>query len=176
MLLGGFGLLVWRLPTLRTPARLDSAVSREAAFIGNNMLLLTAAAIILLGTAFPLVVEAVSGEQVTVGGPYFRGAIAPVFLLVLLLVGTAPLLPWRATNRSRALRRLRVPTAAAALVIVVTAAAGVHQVRRSPASAWPPWCSSRTARRSSTEWPLAGAAAGEARYAPCFGAGDATRA
>ena len=128
VLLGGFGLLVWRLPTLRTPARLESAISREAAFVGNNMLLLTAAAIILLGTAFPLVVEAVSGEQVTVGGPYFRGAIAPVFLLVLLLAGTAPLLPWRATNRSRALRRLRVPTAAAALVIVVTAAAGVHQV------------------------------------------------
>jgi cytochrome c-type biogenesis protein CcmF len=128
VLLGGFGLLVWRLPTLRTPARLDSALSREAAFVGNNMLLLVAAVIILLGTVFPLIVEASTGQRVTVGGPYFRSAIAPVFLLLLLLAGTAPLLPWRATNRSRALRRLRLPVTAAALVMVGTAVGGVHQV------------------------------------------------
>jgi cytochrome c-type biogenesis protein CcmF len=128
VLLGGFGLLAWRLPTLRTPASLDSAVSREAAFIGNNMLLLAATAIILLGTTFPLVVEAASGQQVTVGGPYFRSAVTPVFLLLLLLAGTAPLLPWRATNSSRALRRLRVPVSAAAIVVIATALAGVHEV------------------------------------------------
>ncbi|HKE65741.1 MAG TPA: cytochrome c-type biogenesis CcmF C-terminal domain-containing protein [Micromonosporaceae bacterium] len=128
VMLVGFGLLMWRLPTLRTPARLDSAISREAAFVGNNVLLLAAAAIILLGTAFPLVVEAVSGQQITVGGPYFRSAVTPVFLLLLLLAGTAPLLPWRATNRARALRRLRVPAVAAALVMVATALAGVRNV------------------------------------------------
>ena len=109
VLLGGFGLVAWRLPTLRSPARLDSVLSREAAFVGNNVLLLSATGIILLGTVFPLFVEAVTGRQVTIGGPYFRGAVAPVFLLLLLLVGTAPLLPWRATNRARALRRLRLP-------------------------------------------------------------------
>ncbi|MFE9694538.1 heme lyase CcmF/NrfE family subunit [Micromonospora sp. NPDC005806] len=128
VLLGGFGLLVWRLPALQAQSRLDSALSREAAFVGNNMLLLAATAIVLLGTVFPLVVEAVSGEQVTVGGPYFRSSIAPVFLLLLLLAGTAPLLPWRATNRSRALRRLRVPASAAALVTIAAAVVGVHQV------------------------------------------------
>jgi cytochrome c-type biogenesis protein CcmF len=128
VLLGGFGLLVWRLPTLQPQSRLDSALSREAAFVGNNMLLLAATAIVLLGTVFPLVVEAVSGEQVTVGGPYFRSALAPVFLLLLLLAGTAPLLPWRAANRSRTLRRLRVPASAAALVMIATALVGVHQV------------------------------------------------
>ncbi|HEY7146842.1 MAG TPA: cytochrome c-type biogenesis CcmF C-terminal domain-containing protein [Streptosporangiaceae bacterium] len=128
VLLAGFGLVVWRLPTLRTPASLTSAVSREGAFVANNVLLLAATAIILLGTTFPLVVQAVSGQQVTVGGPYFRSSVTPVFLLILLLVGTAPLLPWRATNRSRALLRLRVPAAAAALVMIATAAAGIHQV------------------------------------------------
>jgi cytochrome c-type biogenesis protein CcmF len=127
VLLVGFGLVAWRLPTLRTPSRLDSAISREAAFVGNNMLLLAAAAIILLGTAFPLLDEAVSGQQVTVGGPYFRSAVTPVFLLLLLLAGTAPLLPWRATNRSRALRRLRVPVSVAAAVMVAVALAGVHR-------------------------------------------------
>jgi cytochrome c-type biogenesis protein CcmF len=126
VMLVGFGLVMWRLPTLRAPARLDSAVSREAAFVGNNMLLLAATAIILLGTVFPLVVEATSGEQITVGGPYFRSALTPVFLLLLLLAGTAPLLPWRVTNRARAVRRLRVPVLAAALVMVVTAVAGIE--------------------------------------------------
>src|SRR5215468_6741062 len=115
VLLAGFGLVAWRLPELRTPASLTSAISREGAFVANNVLLLAATAIILLGTTFPLVVEAVSGQQVTVGGPYFCGSVGPVFLLILLLAGTAPLLPWRATNRSRALRRLRVPAAAAAV-------------------------------------------------------------
>src|SRR5262250_1846427 len=128
VLLAGFGLVAWRLPELRTPATLTSAISREGAFVANNVLLLAATAIILLGTTFPLVVEAVSGQQVTVGGPYFRSSVTPVFLLLLLLAGTAPLLPWRATNRSRALRRLRVPATAAALVVIVTAGAGVHQV------------------------------------------------
>ncbi|HEV2257090.1 MAG TPA: heme lyase CcmF/NrfE family subunit [Streptosporangiaceae bacterium] len=128
VLLAGFGLVAWRLPTLRTPASLTSAISREGAFVANNMLLLAAAAIILLGTTFPLVVQAVSGQQVTIGGPYFRSSVTPVFLLILLLAGTAPLLPWRATNRSRALRRLRVPATAAALVMIATAWAGVRHV------------------------------------------------
>jgi cytochrome c-type biogenesis protein CcmF len=128
VLLAGFGLVAWRLPTLRTPASLTSAISREGAFIANNVLLLAATAIILLGTTFPLVVQAVSGQQVTVGGPYFTSSAGPVFLLILLLAGTAPLLPWRATNRSRALRRLRVPAATAALVMIATAVAGVRSV------------------------------------------------
>jgi cytochrome c-type biogenesis protein CcmF len=128
VLLAGFGLVAWRLPELRTSASLTSAISREAAFVANNVLLLAVAAIILLGTTFPLVVQAVSGQQVTVGGPYFTSSLTPVFLLILLLAGTAPLLPWRATNWSRALRRLRAPATAAALVVIVTAWAGIHKV------------------------------------------------
>ena len=128
VLLGGFGLVAWRLPALRTPARLDSAVSREAAIVGNNLLLLAGTAIILLGTTFPLVLEAATGEQITVGGPYFRSALSPVFLLVLVLAGTAPLLPWRATNRDRAMRRLRLPVLVAALVVVGGAAAGLRDL------------------------------------------------
>ena len=128
VLLGGFGLVAWRLPQLRTPARLESTVSREAAIVGNNMLLLAATAIILLGTVLPLAVEALTGDQITVGGPYFQSALAPVFLLVLVLAGTAPLLPWRAVNRERAIRRLRLPVLAAALVVVGTAAAGLRDL------------------------------------------------
>jgi cytochrome c-type biogenesis protein CcmF len=128
VMLVGFGLVVWRLPALRTPARLESVVSREAAFVGNNLLLLAATAIILLGTVLPLFVEAASGQQITVGAPYFRSALAPVFLLLLLLAGTAPALPWRSSNGSRALRRLRLPVLAGALVVIATAAAGIRQL------------------------------------------------
>ncbi len=100
VLLGGFGLVAWRLPTLRTPARLESTVSREAAFVGNNMLLLAATAIILLGTAFPLVVEAVTGEQIDRWRPLLPAARSRrCSCSLLLLAGTAPLLPWRSTNR-----------------------------------------------------------------------------
>ena len=126
VLLGGFGLVAWRLPSLRAPARLDSLVSREAAIIGNNVLLLSATAIILLGTVFPLVAEATTGERLSVGRPYFEDAVAPVFLLLLLLVGIAPLLPWRASNRSRTLTRLRAPVVVAALVMAGTALIGVR--------------------------------------------------
>ncbi len=128
VLVVGFGLVAWRLPTLRSPARIDSTVSREAAFVGNNVLLLVVTGIILLGTVFPLVVQAVTNRQVTVGGPYFRESLAPVFLLLLILVAGAPLLPWRVANRTRALRRLRLPGMVAGVVVIALALAGVRDV------------------------------------------------
>ncbi|HEX5405988.1 MAG TPA: cytochrome c-type biogenesis CcmF C-terminal domain-containing protein [Pseudonocardiaceae bacterium] len=128
VLVVGFGLVAWRLPTLRSPAKIDSAVSREAAFVGNNVLLLIVTGIILLGTIFPLVVQAITNRQVTVGGPYFRESLAPVFLLLLLLVASAPLLPWRAGNRTRSLRRLRLPGAVAGAVVIALAVAGMRDV------------------------------------------------
>jgi cytochrome c-type biogenesis protein CcmF len=128
VLLGGFGLVAWRLPTLRSPARLDSLVSREAAIVGNNVLLLAAAAIILLGTVFPLVAEALSGQQLSVGKPYFEEALGPVFLLLLLLVGTAPALPWRGGGSGRGLTRLRTPVLLATLAVGLGALAGGRHV------------------------------------------------
>ncbi|HKQ00683.1 MAG TPA: cytochrome c biogenesis protein CcsA, partial [Actinomycetes bacterium] len=72
VLAGGFGLIAAHAWRLRAPGRVDAVLSREASFVGNNLLLLTLAFVVLLGTVFPLAVEAVSGRQVTVGGPYFR--------------------------------------------------------------------------------------------------------
>jgi cytochrome c-type biogenesis protein CcmF len=73
------------------------------------------------------VVEAVNGEQLTIGAPYFRTALAPVFLVLLLLLGTAPLFGWRRTAGDRLVRRLRVPVLAAAVVVVSAALAGVRR-------------------------------------------------
>jgi len=126
VLLAGFGMVAWRLPVLRSPARLDSLLSRDAAIIGNNVLLLASAAIILLGTVFPLLVEVATGDQVSVGRPYFEGAVAPVMLLLLLLLATGPLLPWRTSNPGRTAARLRLPALAAALVMAACAVAGAR--------------------------------------------------
>lgn len=128
VLLGGFGLVAWRMPSLRSPARLDSLLSREAAIIGNNVLLLSATAIILLGTVFPLLVEAANGERLSVGKPYFEQAVAPVLLLLLLLVGTAPVLPWRSGAHGGTMQRLRAPATIAALVVAAAAVGGLGRV------------------------------------------------
>jgi cytochrome c-type biogenesis protein CcmF len=72
------------------------------------------------------VMEATSGRQVTVGGPYFRRTTVPLLLLLLFLTGVGPLLPWRGGSTGRLLRRLRVPLAAGAVVVVALALVGVR--------------------------------------------------
>src|SRR5438067_89289 len=91
----GFGLIAARAWRLRSEGRLDSVLSREAAFLGNNLVLLAVTFIVLIGTVFPLLVESVSNRQVSVGGPYFRTTTAPLFILLLFLMGVGPLLSWR---------------------------------------------------------------------------------
>jgi cytochrome c-type biogenesis protein CcmF len=128
VLVAGFGLIAARAWRLRSEGRFDSALSREAVFLGNNLLLVCLTLVVLLGTIFPLVVEAVTNKQVTVGGPYFRQTTAPLFLLLLFLAGVGPLLPWRRTTGEQAVRRLTVPAAAAAMVMASAAIAGVRNV------------------------------------------------
>ena len=65
--------------------------------------------IVLLGTIFPLLVEATENRQVTVGGPYFRETTIPFFLLLLFLVGVGPLLSWRRSSAQQVRRRVIVP-------------------------------------------------------------------
>jgi cytochrome c-type biogenesis protein CcmF len=126
VLAGGFGLIAARAWRLRAPGQIDAVVSREATFVGNNLVLLTLTFVVLLGTVFPLAVEATSGRQVTVGGPYFRRTTVPLLLLLLFLAGVGPLLPWRGGPAGRLVRRLRVPLAAGAAVVCALALAGVR--------------------------------------------------
>jgi cytochrome c-type biogenesis protein CcmF len=126
VLLAGFGLIAMRAWRLRTEGRFDAVLSREAAFLGNNVGLLVVTLVVLVGTIFPLFFEAVTNRQVTVGGPYFAETTAPVFLLLLFLMGVGPLLSWRRTSGSRLRDRLVVPTSAGAGVMVVLAASGLR--------------------------------------------------
>src|SRR5437588_855056 len=125
---GGFGLIAARAWRLRSEGRLDAVLSRESAFLGNNLALLAVTFIVLIGTVFPLVVDAISNKQVTVGGPYFRSTTAPVFIVLLFLMGVGPLLPWRRGSADGIVRRLSVPAFGGAGVVVGLAAAGVRNV------------------------------------------------
>jgi cytochrome c-type biogenesis protein CcmF len=95
VLLCSFGLLAYRSDLLKGQPELDSMVSRESAFLLNNIVLVSALFTIFLGTIFPLLSEAVAGVQVSVGAPYFNSVTVPLFLLLVFLMGVGPIIAWR---------------------------------------------------------------------------------
>jgi cytochrome c-type biogenesis protein CcmF len=97
-------LVALRWDQVRDRAELDAAVSREGAFLAGNVLFLSMAFAVLLGTIFPLFVEAVAGDRVTVGAPFFDQVTLPLWMLIFALMGIGPLLPWRRAE-SQSLRR-----------------------------------------------------------------------
>jgi cytochrome c-type biogenesis protein CcmF len=117
-------LIAWRLPLLRAKTRLESPVSREAAFLYNNLLLVALCLTVLWGVVFPVVSEAVRGEAVTVGPPYFNFFLRAFGLPLLLLMGIGPLLAWRRTSSAGLRRALLWPTVAALVAGVVVALLG----------------------------------------------------
>ena len=102
-LLGAFGVVVlvslvliaWRGDRLRSPGAIDSPLSREGAFLANNVLFSLFAFVILLGTVFPLIVEARDDRKIAVGSPFFDAMSQPIGLVLLFLMAVAPVLPWR---------------------------------------------------------------------------------
>jgi cytochrome c-type biogenesis protein CcmF len=123
---GGLALIAWRGDKLRTPGRIDSAVSRESAFLVNNVLFTGFALVVLTGTVFPLLVEALQDRQVSVGEPYFNRMTVPIGIALLFLMAIAPALPWRATSGEVLRQRLLVPAWAGVVTIVVAIAFGAH--------------------------------------------------
>jgi cytochrome c-type biogenesis protein CcmF len=121
VLVAGFGLIAVQSWRLRSEGRYDAALSREAAFLGNNLILLAVTFVVLLGTIFPLVVEALTNRQSTVGGPYFVQTTVPLFLLLLFLMGVGPLLPWRRASAEQVRRRVTGPAAVGAATAAVLA-------------------------------------------------------
>lgn len=91
-------LIIWRRKELRSDEELDSIVSRESGFLFNNLLFLLATVAVMWGTMFPVLSEAFTGEQITVGPPWFNTIMIPLGLAILLLTGIGPLLAWRHTS------------------------------------------------------------------------------
>jgi len=122
----GFGLVAWRGDRLRSPGGVDAPLGREGAFVVNNLVFVGFAFIILLGTVFPLLYQAVKNQAVTVGAPYFNTVAVPVGLTLLFLMAVAPALSWRKVDAGVLWRRLAVPAWAGVLTIVACVAAGVR--------------------------------------------------
>ena len=122
------GLIGWRGDRLRAPGQIDSPVSREGAFLANNVLFAGFAFVVLLGTVFPLLAEALDDRPVTVGAPYFNRMTVPLGLALLFLMAVAPVLPWRKASEEVLARRLLWPAWAAAVTMLVTVGLGARGI------------------------------------------------
>lgn len=126
VVVGSVGLMAWRGDQLRSPGSIASPVSREAAFLVNNLLFGAFALVVLLGTVFPLIVQAVNNSQITVGAPYFDRMTMPIVVCLLFLMAVAPVLPWRQTTPGLIRSRLWWPAAAGVVTLVACVLAGVR--------------------------------------------------
>ena len=118
------GLIAWRGDALRAPGSIESPVSRTGAFLANNLLFGAFAFVVLLGTVFPLLVEAARGDRIAVGNPYFERMTMPVGFALLFLMAVAPALPWGRGTTEVLSARLRWPAAAGATAMVVAVTLG----------------------------------------------------
>jgi cytochrome c-type biogenesis protein CcmF len=119
MLTSSVGLMIWRRDSLRSEARLDSVLSREAVFLFQNLLLVALALVIFWVTFFPLISEAITGTQVSVGPPAFRPFVVPLALIIVLLSGIGPIIAWRRVTLANLRRSFLFPIVAALVVLVV---------------------------------------------------------
>lgn len=103
------GLIGWRGDRLHSPGSIDSALSREGAFLANNVLFAVFAFVVLLGTVFPLVVEALQSRTIVVGEPFFDQLVIPIGIAMLTLMAIAPVLPWRKASGELLSKRLFWP-------------------------------------------------------------------
>jgi cytochrome c-type biogenesis protein CcmF len=118
VLVGSVGLLVTRLPLLRSEHTLESYVSREAVFLFNNLLLVGLAFAVFWGTMFPILSEAARGKRITVGQGYYDQVALPIGIALLVLTGVGPLIPWRKASPAQLRRRFTVPLVVAAVAAV----------------------------------------------------------
>ncbi|MDP2699503.1 heme lyase CcmF/NrfE family subunit [Thalassospira sp.] len=116
---GSFALYAWRAPTLKGGG-LFQPISREGALVFNNILLSIAAAMVLLGTLYPLLLETVTGEKISVGEPFFNMTFVPIMTPVIIAMAIGPLLPWKRADLFAAIGKLKIAIASVVVVVLVT--------------------------------------------------------
>ncbi|MCL4464564.1 MAG: heme lyase CcmF/NrfE family subunit [Chloroflexi bacterium] len=121
------GLLIDRLPLLRSEHELDSFLSRESSFLFNNLILVGAAFATFWGTVFPLISEAVRGVKITVGAPFFNQVNGPIFLALIALMGICPLISWRKASPDNLARNFLYPLAGTLVLVALLFIAGVRE-------------------------------------------------
>ncbi len=118
---GAFALFAWRAPLL-SQGGLFAPISREGSLVLNNLLLTVACAAVLVGTLYPLALEAVTGEKISVGAPFFNLTFVPLIVPLLIAVPFGPLLAWKRGDLYAAAQRLMVAAIVSLGVMIVTLA------------------------------------------------------
>ncbi len=122
-------LLVYRLPRLRTENTVESLLSRESAFLFNNIIFIAIAFTVFWGTVYPILSEAIQGVKVSVGPPWFNQWIVPMGLFLIFVTGVGPLIAWRRASGQNLIRNFTWPAAAGLAVAVICLVFGMRHVR-----------------------------------------------
>jgi cytochrome c-type biogenesis protein CcmF len=127
MIGGSIYLVVSRRALLRSEHRLDSLISRESVFLANNLVLVGLCFVIFWGTYFPLISEALTGQEASVGPPWFDRYTVPLALILVLLSGIGPVIAWRRATFANARRNFLIPTGCALSMLLALELAGITQ-------------------------------------------------
>ncbi len=122
----GLALLVWRLPDLGDRRAPGAPVSRESAFLFNNLLFVVITLAVIFGTLYPMAAQALSGDTVTVGAPWFNRVNAPLFMALVFLMGVGPALPWGGARWATVRERFGVPVLVGAGAALLAWVLGQH--------------------------------------------------
>lgn len=128
VLIGSISLLTYRSHLLKTRGDMEGLISRESAFLLNNLLLVAFTFTVFLGTIFPILAEAVRGVKVSVGAPFFNQVSVPLSLLLLFLMGTGPMVAWRRASLDNLRRNFLLPAIIGGVAGVITFILGVRRV------------------------------------------------
>jgi len=128
VVLVALGLIAWRWDALGAQGELDSVVSRESAFLLNNVLLVAATFTVFFGTVFPLLSEAVRDVKVSVGAPFFNQVNVPLFLSLIFLMGVGPLIAWRRASLENLKRNFLGPVAIGVVAAALFRLLGVGSI------------------------------------------------
>jgi cytochrome c-type biogenesis protein CcmF len=142
---GALLLYAWRAPSL-AGGGLFAPISREGGLLLNNLLLATAAATVLLGTLYPLMLDVLTGQKVSVGPPFYAMTFVPIMIPLIVAMGVGPLLPWKRGDLLAALGRLNVAfIVTAAVAVAVLAIAGIRSLGAACGLALAAWLFAATA-------------------------------
>lgn len=128
VLIFSFGIFLYRRKELESEENFDSIISRESAFIFNNLLFLGAAFTVFLGTIFPIISEAVTGEKILVGPPFFNKVNVPIGLVLIFLMGVGPLISWRKATPENLKKNFLIPLIVGLIVGTVLFALKIRDI------------------------------------------------
>ena len=123
------GLVYWRRNEMVPDSHIESFLSREAAFVANNLLFVAAMFAILWGTMFPLISEGIGGTRIAVGAPFYNRVTIPIGLILLFLMGVGPIIAWRKASQRNLQRNFSVPLAAGVVVPAILWLTGVRHLQ-----------------------------------------------